>query len=126
MPWGEGSGRLPPMRPVTGEELVRMAATARIHELTGADELEVEETAGAWHSFADLMTQVSGCSAEAAGFAEAAGCDPRTLAAMLNDAIAELRRCGARVLAGEAGGILFVAVVPAGSRRDLATLFAQR
>jgi negative regulator of sigma E activity len=107
------------MRPATGEALVRMAAEAAVHELVGADELERDEaTADAWHTFADLMRDVADCAAEMDDL------DRAGLAAQLDAAIADLRRVRARVVAGMGGAILFVAVVPIGSRRDLRLMFA--
>jgi hypothetical protein len=118
VPWGEGPGELPPMRAATGQALVRMAAQAVVHQVVGADELERETTQHAWHRFADLMQDVAG---QAAGTDEA-GC--AVLEAQLDAAIAELRRVRARVVAGSAGAVLFVAVIPIGDRRDLRALFA--
>jgi hypothetical protein len=120
MPWGEGPGALPPMRAVRGSELVRMAVEAHIHEPPGADELEREEMSDAWHTFADLMRDVADCAAELGA------CDRVTLASAVDAAIADLQSRGARVLAGVASRILYVAVVPAGSRHNLPALFAQQ
>jgi hypothetical protein len=107
------------MRPVTGDALVRMAASAHVHQLVGADELERDEARqDAWHTFADLMRDVADCAAEL-------GEDDRAvLAAQVDGAIAHLRRLRVRVIAGLGGGILFVAVVPARWRRDLRLMFA--
>jgi len=118
MPWGEGPGGLPPMRRVTGRDLVRMAAEARVHQVVGADELEAEATEEAWHAFADLMRDVADNASELDEN------DRLVLARAVDDAVAELRALGVRVLAGAGNGVMLVAVVPAGSRRDLAAMFA--
>lgn len=106
------------MRATTGEALVRMAADAAVHRIVGADDLEGEQAEDAWHTFADLMRDV---------FDSAAELDERdrlALAAQVDDAIADLRRVRARVVAGSAGTVLFVAVLPIGLRRDARHLFA--
>ena len=118
VPWGEGPGSLPPMRPANGEMIVRMAAEAVAHQVVGADELEREEAEDAWHTFADLMRDVADSAAE---LGEA---DRKALAGYVDAAIADLRKVRARVVAGAGGGILFVAVVPIGDRRDLRVMFA--
>ncbi|MGG5818739.1 hypothetical protein [Falsiroseomonas sp. HW251] len=118
MPWGEGPGELPPMRRATGEALVQMAAQAAVHQVIGADDLEREATQDAWHTFADLMQDV----ADTAAMLDAD--DRAALAKHLDGAIADLRRVGARVVAGSAGDVLFVAVIPIGDRRDLRAMFA--
>jgi hypothetical protein len=117
MPWGEGPGDLPPMRRTTGEALVRLAAEAVLVQLVGDDELEHGEAQAAWHHFADLMLDAD-CvaSLDDAGKAR--------LARNLDMTIGALRRAGATVRAGAGGGVLFVAVVPIGYRRDLRALFA--
>ncbi|HEV7263309.1 MAG TPA: SOS response-associated peptidase family protein [Falsiroseomonas sp.] len=119
MPWGEEPGQLPPMRMATGAALVRMAAEAKVHQVVGADELEWDpETQDAWHSFADLMREVADSAAE---FDEA---DRTALADQVDAAIADLRRLRAKVVAGTGGGIMFVAVLPVGDRRDMRAMFA--
>jgi hypothetical protein len=40
----------------------------------------------------------------------------------VDDAVAELRALGVRVLAGAGNGVMLVAVLPSGSRRDLAAI----
>jgi hypothetical protein len=106
------------MRQASGIALLRMAANARVHQVVGADELEAEETQAAWHAFADLMHDVTH---NVPGLQEAG----RTaLERALDDVIAELRRLRVRVLAGGGNGVMLVAVVPAGSRRDIAAMFA--
>ncbi len=96
-----------------------MAAAAAVHQVVGADELERDEARqDAWHTFADLMRDVADC---AAGMDEP---DRAALAAQVDAALADLRRVRAKVLAGTGGAILFVAVVPAGARRDLRLMFA--
>lgn len=119
MPWGEGPGALPPMRQVSGGTLVRMAAEAAVHQVIGADELEREETAAAWHAFADLMRDIA---------ENAPTCGDAALAALadrVDATIADLGRVRARVVAGLGGHVLFVAVLPIGDRRrDLRLIFA--
>jgi hypothetical protein len=106
------------MRAVTGETLVRMAAEATLHRLVGADDLEGEQAADAWHTFADLMRDVFDSAAELGER------DRLALAAQVDDAIADLRHVRARVVAGSGGTVLFVAVLPTGLRRDARHLFA--
>jgi hypothetical protein len=119
VPWGEGPGALPPMRAADGAALVQMAAAASVHEIAGADELEHDEARqDAWHTFADLMRDVADCAAEMGD------ADRAALARSVDEAMADLRRVRARVVAGLGGAILFVAVVPSGYRRDLRFLFA--
>jgi hypothetical protein len=107
------------MGPATGAALVRMAAEAKVHQVLGADELErEEETQDAWHTFADLMRDVADSAAE---LEEA---DRQSLAGQVDAALADLRRVRAKVAAGTGGGIMFVAVLPVGDRRDLRVMFA--
>lgn len=96
-----------------------MMARARVHRLVGADELEAGEAREAWHDFADLM----GDAIDSMPDLDEA--DRIALARTMQLAIAELRRVGARVVAGEAGRILFVAVLPVGYSRDPRMLFAR-
>ena len=119
MPWGEGPGELPPLREVNGLALVHMAAEARVHHLVGADELEVGQARDCWHQFADLMRD----AADSAADLDVA--DRATLARSVDAAIADLKAVRARVLAGSAGQILYVAVLPRGCRRDPRLLFAR-
>lgn len=118
MPWGEGPGELPPMRAASGGMLVEMAAQAAVHLLVGADELEREPSADAWHTFADLMRDVADSAADLPAV------DRSALAAQLDAAIVDLRRVRARVVAGMGGSAMFVAVLPIGDRRDLRAMFA--
>jgi hypothetical protein len=106
------------MRATTGEALVRMAADAAVHRIVGADDLDTEEARDAWHTFADLMRDLFDSAAE---LDEA---DRRALAAQVDAAVADLRRVRARVVAGSAGTVLFVAVLPMERRRDARHLFA--
>jgi proline dehydrogenase len=120
MPWGKGPGELPPLRVVNGTTLVQLARTARVHHLVGADELtEDEATREAWHDFADLMRDVADSAAELGQE------DLTALAGQVDSLIAALRGVGARVVAGAAGIILYVAVLPRGYRRDARLLFAR-
>jgi sirohydrochlorin ferrochelatase len=74
-----------------------MAVEARAHGLVGADELECDETSDAWHTFTDLMRDVSDCAAEV-------GERPREAGHVLDGAIADLQTSGARMLAGAQAG----------------------
>ena len=65
----------------------------------------------------------SGALANGAADLEAA--DRAGLAEQVDAWIADLKIAGAKVLAGTAGAILYVAVVPRGWRRDLRGLFAR-
>jgi hypothetical protein len=112
MPWGEGPGWLPPLRPVDGAALVRLVTGTQLHQVTAADEVGEGEAQEAWHDFADLMRDV----ADSAADLDAA--DQDALSRQVDGAIAGLRHAGARVIAGAAGAILYVAVVPKGYRRD--------
>jgi hypothetical protein len=118
MPWGEGPGRLPPLQPVDGTTLARLVAGTQVHQVTAADEVGEGEAQQAWHDFADLMRGV----ADSAADLDAA--DQDALSRQVDGAISELRATGARVVAGTAGAILYVAVLPKGYRRDARVLFA--
>jgi hypothetical protein len=117
MPWGEGPGWLPPLRAVDGAELVRLVAETRVHELVAADEVDEGPARECWREFADLMRDV----VDGLPDGEDRAALPRTCDA----AIADLRAFGVRVVAGAAGGILHVAVLPQGWRRDPHYLFAR-
>jgi hypothetical protein len=118
MPWGEGPGRLPPLRPVDGPALVRLVIANRVHHVTAADEVGDGAAQEAWHDFADLMRDVTDVAADL----DAA--DLEALGLQLDLAITELQHVGARVIAGAAGTILYVAVLPKGYRRDARLVFA--
>jgi hypothetical protein len=118
MPWGEGPRWLPPLRLVDGPTLVRLVTATQVHQVTAADEVGEGEAQDAWHDFADLMRD----TADSAADLDAA--DQGELGRQINGAIAELRHAGARVIAGAAGAILYVAVLPKGRRRDARMLFA--
>ena len=118
MPWGEGPGRLPLLRAVDGPTLLQLVVQTRVHEITVADEAGKGESREAWHDFADLMRDLGD---SAAVLAEV---DRVPLAGQLDLLIAELRRHGFRVVAGIAGTVLYVAVLPRGYRRDVRALFA--
>ena len=119
MPWGENLGQLPRLQPVDGRTLVRMAAATRVHHIVGADELEVEPVQEIWHDFADCMRDVCDSAADLSPD------DEDALGGQLDSLIAELRGHGARVLAGQAGAFLYVAVVLRAGERDLVKLFAR-
>jgi hypothetical protein len=118
MPWGEGPGWLPKMSEVSGDALVRLAAEAKVHHVAGAHELDAGPAEPWWHHFADLMRDTADSAAELGNT------DRVALAEQADEAIVELKHAGAKVLAGSAGGILYVAVVPHRWRRDLRLLFA--
>ncbi|MFL5333772.1 MAG: hypothetical protein ACJ8H8_11465 [Geminicoccaceae bacterium] len=118
MPWGEGPGRLPPLRAVDGTTLLRLVAETRVHHVTAADAVEEGPARETWHDFADLMRDL-GDSLEDLDEADRA-----PLAEQLDLLIAALRRHGVRVVAAAAGPILYVAVLPRGYRRDASLLFA--
>jgi hypothetical protein len=118
VPWGDGPGRLPPLRAVDGATLLRLVVQTRVHEITAANEAGEGEAKETWHDFADLMRDLGDSAAD---LAEA---DRVPLAAQLDLLIAELRRHGLRVVAGAAGTILYVAVLPRGYRQDVRALFA--
>jgi hypothetical protein len=90
----------------------------RVHDTTAAEEPSEGEAREAWHDFADLMRDLGDSVAD---LTEA---DPVPLAGQLGQLIAELRRHGFRVVAGAAGAILYVVVLPRGYRRDVRALFA--
>jgi hypothetical protein len=118
VPWGDGPGRLPPLRAVDGATLLRLVVQTRVHEVTAADETGEGEAREAWHDLADLMRDLGDSAAD---LAEA---DRVPLAGQLDLLMAELRRHGFRVVAGAAGTILYVAVLPRGYRQDVRALFA--
>lgn len=118
MPWGEGLGRLPPLRPVDGATLVRLVAETQVHHVVAADEIGAGEAQEAWHDFADLMRDVADSAADLDVE------DRNALAMQVDASLADLRQAGARVIAGAAGAILYVAVMPKGPRRDTRVLFA--
>jgi hypothetical protein len=101
-----------------GAAIVRLAAAAKVHHLVGADELGRGVAREAWHAFADLMGDV------AAGAADLGDASRAALAARLDAAIADLEAAGARAIVGAGGGILYVAVLPRGRKRDPRFLFA--
>ena len=111
-------GRLPPLRVVDGPTLLRLVVQTRVHEIMAPDEANGGEVREAWHDFADLMRDLGDSAAD---LAEA---DRVPLAGQLDLLIAELRRHGFRVVAGAAGTILYVAVLPRGYRQDVRALFA--
>src|SRR5690349_18654011 len=117
VPWGDGPGRLPPMHEVDGAALVALAAVAQIHHVTGTDDLNQGPAEACWHHFADLMRDIADSAAELGEE------DRGVLAKQADEAITELKQVGVKVLAGGAGRILYVAVVPRGWRRDLRLLF---
>ena len=86
MPWGDGPGRLPPLRAVDGPTLLRLVMQTQVHEVTTADEAGEGEAREPWHDFADLMRDLGDSAAD---LAEA---DRVLLAAELDLLIAELRR----------------------------------
>jgi hypothetical protein len=118
MPCHGDPGWLPPLRASDCAAIVRLAAAADVHHVVGADELDADRTRDPWHAFADLMDEVS---RGAAGLDDAG---QAALAARLDMAIAALEASGARVIAGAAGGILYVAVLGQGRKRDPRFLFA--
>jgi hypothetical protein len=118
VPWGDGPGGLPPLRVVDGATLLRLVVQTRVHEITAADEAGEGEVREAWHDFADLMRDLGDSAADLSEV------DRSPLAAQLDLLVAELRRHGFRVVAGAAGAILYVAVLPRGYRQDVRTLFA--
>jgi DNA end-binding protein Ku len=118
MPWGEGPGPLPPLRPVNGQTLVRLVIQTQVHHVTAADEVGEGEAHDAWHDFADLMRDV------ADSVADLDAADRGALGRQVDAAIAELHQAGARVIGGVAGAILYVAVLPKGYRRNARVLFA--
>jgi hypothetical protein len=89
-----------------------------VHQVAAADEVGEGVTQEAWHDFADLMRDV------ADSVADLDLADRDTLGQQVDGAIGALRNAGARVVAGAAGAILFVAVLPRGYRRDTRMLFA--
>jgi hypothetical protein len=103
---------------VDGPTLLRLVVQTQVHEVTAADEADEGETRKAWHDFADLMRDLGDSAAD---LAEA---DRVPLAGQLDRLITELRRHGFRVVAGAAGTILYVAVLPHGYRQDVRALFA--
>lgn len=118
MPCSGAPGRLPLLRALDGAALVRLAAEARVHHLVGADELDVGATREPWRAFADLFGDVA---QSAASLGED---DRNALAAQVDAARAALHAAGGRVIAGASGGILYVAVLARGRKRDPRFLFA--
>ncbi|HYF09520.1 MAG TPA: hypothetical protein VD970_18010 [Acetobacteraceae bacterium] len=119
MPWGENLGQLPRLQSVDGKTLVRMAAETRVHHVVGADELEAEPLQEIWHDFADCMRDVCDSAADLSPDEQEA------LGRQLDSLIAELRGHGVRVLVGQAGAFLYVAIVLRTGERDLLKLFAR-
>jgi hypothetical protein len=117
MPWGEGIGAMPPMRPVTGQQLIRMIQETSIHCLVGSEDLEGSTAAEPWHDFADLFRDALDSLGE---FNKE---DADVLASQVDIVAAELKTLGVKVLAGQGGQILFVAVLR-GDQRSLPALFA--
>jgi hypothetical protein len=97
---------------------VRLAAATTVHHVVGADELDRGAAGEAWHTFADLMADL------ADGASELNQAGRSALALRLDAAIADLRRAGARVVAGAGGAVLHVAVLMRDRRRDPRFLFA--
>jgi hypothetical protein len=118
MPLGEGVGRLPPLRPVDWPTLVRLVTETRVHHVVAAGEIGTGKAQEAWHDFADVMRDVADSAADLD--AE----DRRALAMQVDASLAGLHQAGGRVIAGAAGAILYVAILPKGYRRDTRVLFA--
>jgi hypothetical protein len=79
---------------VDGHALVRLVAKTQLHHVTAADEVGEGEAQDAWHDFADLMRDVT----DSATDLDAA--DRDALGRQVDDAVAELRHAGARVIGG--------------------------
>jgi|GEM_PF-6107928 len=118
MPWGEGPGHLPPMRRTSGQNLVALLVDAHVLMLVGVDDLERPATSAAWHDLADLLGDAP------RALADLCPEQRQALVRSLDGAIAALHAHRFRVIAGAAGGVVVVAVVPVGDRRDLRALFA--
>jgi hypothetical protein len=103
---------------VDGPTLLRLVVQTRVHEITAADKAGEGEVQEAWHDFADFMRDLGDSAADLAEV------DRVPLAAQFDQLIAELRRHGFRAVAGAAGTILYVAMLPSGYRQDVRALFA--
>lgn len=115
MPCNGDPGWLPTLRASDGAAIVRLAASAKVHHLVGADELSDGAAREPWHAFADIMSEVADCGSS----------DQTALAARIDAAVADLKNVGFRVVAGVGGAILYVAVLPRRGRTpDPRFLFA--